>query len=313
MSIESTGWTEPPPQPTFSFSVSSIAVREPRSALNDTDSATLSINVLAADNTLIKQYGPVNRSLGNHGKNSSFDPEMSLTGIAVPEGGSLAVGFVVVNKGEWTELSSLVNSALNYAGLAVLGALAQGQIASPSMANTQTITNPSGQTTGTVNGTTTTASVPLSDAVLIGVAIITGLEVLNIVFADCDGTVVPGALSLGQAELLANAVPGPWEITVRYPGTDSPVGCFGNSDYSVTYRVIGGGVTVPYVVGLSPKEAGAALIAAKLDVVTTSIAVKGDVSEVVTQIPAGGAIVPVSSVVQIEVGVPEGGGGRLPP
>jgi len=310
----------PPPAATFNFSVSSIDVVKPRSLIADTVSATLSINALAADGTLIKQYGPVTRSLGNHGDNSSFDPGMSLTGIAVPAGGSLAVSFVVVNKGDWAgDLSKEALNALEAAGAAVLGALAQGQIAAPKMTNTQAVSLTGGQT-GTVTGDTTTASVPLYEAILIATGIIVVLEGLSILFADCDGTVVPGVLSLGQTELLSFAVPGPWEITIQYPGTDSPDGCGPNSNYSVTYSIIGGvsWVTVPTVIGMAPKAAGDALTAAGLIVETSSIPVKGTVSEVITQSPAGGSSVPVSSEVRIEVGAPEGGlggggGGHLPP
>ena len=310
----------PPPSPTFNFSVSLIDVIKPRSLFADTDSATLTINALTADGTLIQQYGPVTRSLGNHGDNSSFDPQMSLTNLSVPEGGSLAVSFVVVNKGDWAgDLSKEALDALEAVGAAVLGALAQGQIAAPKTTTSNPITLSGGQS-GSVTGETTTASVPLYEAIAIASGIIIVLEGLSLAFADCDGTVVPGVLSLGQAELVSFAVPGPWDITVQYPGTDSPDGCGPNSNYSVTYSVIGGTswVTVPNVVGMAPKAAGEALIAAGLVVETTSIEVKGTVSEVITQSPPGGTSVPVSSEVRIEVGVPEGGlggggPGHLPP
>src|SRR5271156_5843056 len=101
----------PPPPPlapaTFDFRVSSINVTQARSGgplqKGDTDYATLAINALAADGTIITQYGPITRKLGDQvGNNSVIDPQMSLTGLAVPEGGSLAVSFVVLNKGAWT-------------------------------------------------------------------------------------------------------------------------------------------------------------------------------------------------------------------
>jgi hypothetical protein len=300
-----------PPPPPFSFTVSSIDVIKPRSLFNDTDSAVLTINAMAADNSLVKQYGPITRSLGNHGDNSTFDPQMSLTGIVLPEGGSLAVSFVVVNKGDWEgDLSSGAVEALELAGAAVLGALAQGQVAQPKMPSPTPITDPSGQQQiGTLQGESTTASVPLYWAIAIATGIIVVLEGINILFADCDGTVVPGAFSLGQTELLSNAIPGPWELTLRYPGTDSPTGCGPNSDYVVTYSVIGGGVAVPSVVDLPEKEAAAALTAAGLTFTETFVPVGGDEYLVITQSPPGGTMVPVSSTVQIEVGEPGGGSG----
>ena len=47
--------------------------------------------------------------------------------------------------------------------------------------------------------------------------VIVALEAINILLVDCDGTVVPGALSLGQTELLEYATTGPWNITVDIP------------------------------------------------------------------------------------------------
>ena len=40
----------------------------------DTDYATLSINALAADNTVITRNPPITRSLGNIGGNSTINP-----------------------------------------------------------------------------------------------------------------------------------------------------------------------------------------------------------------------------------------------
>jgi PASTA domain len=245
---------------TFDFTVSSLMVKNPRSLFNDSDYATLAINVLAADNTVIQQYGPVARSLGNLGKGAAIDPKMSLTGIPVPDGGSLAVSFVIVNKGGWSWDSDVIN-ALELAGSAVLGALVQGTIVAPASTSAATAT------TGAV--TTTTATVTLPWVLGVGAAIIAALEAINILFADCDGTVVPGVLSLGQAELLQYAATGSWNLIYDYPGTDSPDGCGANSDYSVTYNVEATPpahpmTTVPDVSGMAAKLASKALVASGL-------------------------------------------------
>jgi hypothetical protein len=113
---------EPPPAPaTYDFVVSSMNVTKARSGgwleSGDTDYATLAINALAADNTVITQYGPITRKLGDFGNNSSTDPQMSLTDLAVPEGGSLAVSFIVVNKGGWDwDTSAPWKITYNYPG-----------------------------------------------------------------------------------------------------------------------------------------------------------------------------------------------------
>lgn len=308
----------PPAPVTFDFVVSSMNVITARSGgplmRGDTDSATLAINALAADNTVITQYGPITRKLGDFGNNSSTDPQMSLTGLAVPEGGSLAVSFVVVNKGAWAaDLDSDAISALELAGSAVLGALAQGQIAGPTLMITQT-----------VNGVETalpmaTTAVSLPWVIGVGIFIIGALEGLNILFADCDGTVVPGALSLGQPELLAFANTQTWNVTVTYPGTDSPEGCGSNSKYAVTYRIANSTlrVTVPNVIGMSPKEATATLTAARLGIQSSSVVTHTNElplpePKVINQNPPAGATAYAGDVETIEISVPEGDPHHLP-
>lgn len=307
---------DPPAPATYDFVVSSMNVTKARSGgwlqSGDTDHATLAINALAADNTVITQYGPIARKLGDFGNNSSTDPQMSLTDLAVPEGGSLAVSFVVLNKGGWDWDSTAIN-ALELAGSAVLGALVQGTIVAPTTTATSVV---AGVATTT---TTTTATVTFSEVLAIGALIIGALEGVNLLFPDCDGTVVPGVLSLGQTELVSYASTAPWKITYNYPGTDSPDGCGDNSEYAVTYTVANSAlrVTVPNVIGLSPKAATTALTAAKLIVETSFVEFHTAEDplpkpKVINQYPPAGATTYASSAVSIEVSVPETDGHHLP-
>jgi PASTA domain len=306
--------------PTFDFVVSSTNVKKARSGgwlqSGDTDYATLAINALAADNTVITRYGPVTRKLGDFGNNSSTDPQMSLTDLAVPEGGSLAISFVVVNKGGWDWDSTAIN-ALELAGSAVLGALVQGQIVAPA-ATTTTTTIVNGVETVT-QAETTSASLTVPEVLVAAAVIIGVLEGVNLLFPDCDGVVVPGALSLGQTELLAYADTAPWNMTVDYPGTDSPDGCGDNSDYAVTYTVANSAlrVTVPNVIGMSESQAATALTAAKLtfeigyeEIHTAQEPLPKP--KVINQYPAAGSAVYVSSLVSIVVTVPQPDPHHLP-
>ncbi|HXQ14167.1 MAG TPA: PASTA domain-containing protein [Caulobacteraceae bacterium] len=293
-------WRVPPVSPpapaTFDFSVASMTVNNPRAPFDDTDYATLAINVLAADNTVIQQYGPVVRSLGNLSKHQSIDPEMSLTGITVPDGGSMAVAFVVMNKGGWSWDSDVIN-ALELAGSAVLGALAQGSIA--------------GATTTTVaaDGTVTVAPtlIPLSTVLEIAAGLVIVLEGINILFADCDGTVVPGVMTIGKTELLQLATPGPWNMTFEYPGTDSAIGCGANSDYSVTYSVEATPqpVAVPDVTGMSIDDGAKALAAVGLIAVekVTRFALKLE-PKILGQSPPAGSLALPKTQVQCDVAGP---------
>ena len=291
----------PPPPVTFDLIISSMTVKNPRSLFNDTDYATLAINVLAADNTVIKQYGPVVRSLGNLGKGASIDPGMSITGMLIPEGGSLAVSFLVVNKGGWDWDSSTIN-ALELAGSAVMGALVQGTIVAPATTTAATAT--------VAATTTTTATVTLPWAIAITAAIIGLLEAINILFADCDGTVVPGVLSLGQTEILEYAAPGEWQIIYDYPGSDSPVGCGANSDYSVTYTIQPTPPPIPLV--KVPNIVGRTILAAQMALGAVDLVgmeryvktVNAAPGIIIGQSPAAGAVIPEQSIVTYDVQAP---------
>jgi hypothetical protein len=291
----------PPPEPaTFDFTVSSLTVKNPRSLWEDTDYATLAISVLTADNTIIEQYGPISQSFGGLGKNLTINPNMSLTGIAVPDGGLIAISFIVVNKGGWDWDSEAI-SALELAGSAVLGALAAGSIAGPTI-----VTQAATETTAAV--TTSTASVSLPLVIAVSAAIIAALEGLNILFAHCDGTVVSGAMTIGKAELLQYASSGQWQIVMDYPGTDSADGCGPNSDYSVTYEVQATPVVaavpqvaVPDITGMSVEEGSRALSGANLVGIEKVIASDVDLPNIVGQTPAAGTLVAVHSEVQYEI------------
>jgi hypothetical protein len=287
----------PPPAPgTFIFSVSSMTVKNPRSLFNDTDYATLAINALAADGTVIQQYGPVAQSLGNLGKGRTIDLGMSIPAITVPDGGSLAIAFVVVNKGGWSWDSVAIN-ALELAGAGVVGALSQGAIAGATV------------TTVAADGTATVAPavLSLSEVIPIGLAIIAVLEGINILFADCDGTVVPGAITIGKTELLQLATPGPWNFSFEYPGTNSPDGCGANSDYVVAYNVAAtpAPVVVPNVDGMSILEATQVLADAGLIAIekVTKFAAKLEPT-VLGQTPAAGSLVAPHSEIQCDVAGP---------
>jgi hypothetical protein len=62
---------------------------------------------------------------------------------------------------------------------------------------------------------------------------------MNMLTADCDGTVAVGAFAYTAAQLGAMvAAPGQKTVfTQDNPGTDSPAGCGANSDYQVQYTI----------------------------------------------------------------------------
>jgi PASTA domain len=280
----------PPPPVTFDFSVPSLTVKNPRALETDTDFATIAAAVLAPDGTQIAKYGPTSAFLGNLGKGRTIDPGMSLTGIDVPDGGSVALTFVVVNRGAW-EGDSQALTDMDAVGGAVIGALIQGSIA----------------------GTGAAVTISIFPAVALTTLVLGALAGLSIVFADCDGTVVAGGMTIGQAELLSNAVEQPWTMTQDYPGTDSAIGCGANSDYTVTYSI---GKTpppvpmviMPAVIGETPAMAAERLRAAGLQPVEETVASDLDPGFVSGQSPDAGVSVPIGSTVHYTVRVLAHGG-----
>ena len=129
-------------------------------------------------------------------------------------------------------------------GNAVIGALIQGSIA----------------------GTGSPQTVKILPAIALVALVLGVLEGLSVIFADCDGTVVAGAMTIAKTELLSHAVEQPWEMTDDNPGTDSPDGCGSNSDYTVTYTIgkTPQMVAAPAVIHLLPKVAAEHLRAAGL-------------------------------------------------
>jgi hypothetical protein len=88
--------------------------------------------------------------------------------------------------------------------------------------------------------------------------------ILRIVFADCDGPVAVDQINLSGQSLWAwtHGV-GAYSETRFYPGTDSDFGCGSNSEYYVTWSIVGAGlasppvltgVLVPQTVGLAPQS-----------------------------------------------------------
>ena len=243
----------PPGPVTFNFAIPSINIAKTRSRDNDTDFATLGIVVYAADGTQLNTYGPSTLKLGDLG-NGAHGLYMLSTGIEVPDGAKMGVSFTIANNGSSSAVDTFVN-ALNEVAAGVLGALASGQIA--------------GYATDAKPGTPATPTTPAQDptpaqakaidtwvALLAEIGTLAVVGLVNYFLADCDGMVVTDLLTYGRPELDQAAAQDWWSLDRNYPGSDSPVGCRGNSNYTVTYEVLASppGVTVPNLFGADPAK-----------------------------------------------------------
>ena len=97
-------------------------------------------------------------------------------------------------------------------------------------------------------------------------------QLLSALTADCDGVVAVLGVNLTAAELAQRtANPANWLDDVDCPGTNSPVGCGGNSDYTVYYIMVNSTslAVVPNLWGKSEPDATSIAQQANLSLDTT--------------------------------------------
>jgi hypothetical protein len=214
-------WPLPSTGVTYSFWVPQFVIHTTRALRRDTDFATLGAAVTAADGTTVAQYGPATLSLGDLG-DGTHALNMHIAGISVPEGGSMAVAFTILNHGSLKAVNDIGQVLIEF-GSTILKALTSGKMAE----------GDSGAAAGA-------GILGLSDweeelVTLLGPAVLQGIEDL---LADCDGLVVTASFSLSASELAAKAGQAPWTWSTHYAGTSSNTGCGANSDYTVSYAVM---------------------------------------------------------------------------
>lgn len=117
----------------YDFAAPAMWIQSTRSPSSDTDYATLGIVAVAPDGTTVGTYGPITRTLGDVGS-GPVDLSMALTGIDVPDGGSMGVVFTVMNKGSFSGGGS-IETVLDTVCAGIMGALASGQIAGLAIAD----------------------------------------------------------------------------------------------------------------------------------------------------------------------------------
>jgi PASTA domain len=214
----------------YTIGVPYCFIRAIRSLSTDTLAASMGLRVLNAQGALhhdLPAQSAIN--LGDHTANTNVSINLFYQDVDVPDptpqfpdGGSISWSFILTNSGH-TDSSALVG-ALNNAANAVVGAFVG-----------------SGDITAEV-----------AAGAIIGVQ-----TLLQLLTANCDGVVAAVAVSLTAAEL-AQMTTGPinWAHLVNCPGTDSSVGCGGNSNYDVHYVIANRSlVTVPDLSGKSPAVA----------------------------------------------------------
>jgi hypothetical protein len=222
----------------YNLGISSFRIHQIRSLLKDTLAASMSLRVSNAQGALHHDWPAQSVSLGDYGSTTTVQTNLLYQNVDVPDptsdlpdGGSIAWSFILTNAGQ---PSAGLLGVLSKAADAFAGALAGKAIEAG-------------------------AGGAIADiGIVIGVL---GLqELLNLLNADCDGVVAVLGLSLTAAELAQmTADPTNWLNGVSCPGTNSPVGCGSNSNYTIYYSMINTSslVTVPDLIGKSPQVAKA--------------------------------------------------------
>ena len=197
---------------TVTFSLDNFRITDTRSRHEDTDYVSFTLLVRDAHGNGTPQT--LKKSMGNL-NNGTFNVGLSFQNVVVPNGGSVAFNYLIVNSGHQSE--SDVYKVLETTGSALANkALVAG---------------------GTALGT----------AILPGLGTILGAiggwlagEISAILNANCDGPVAAEQVTLAYADLMSKIANGPDTVTTKHPGTDSATGCGGNSMYYVTWHIAKG-------------------------------------------------------------------------
>jgi hypothetical protein len=198
----------------YNLTVPSCYIHEVRSPIKDTLVASMGLRVLNAQGGLHMDHPPQSKPLGDHRHHNTVAIDLSYSDVDVPDptpespdGGAIYWTLVLTN----TASSGAVTDAEKIV-LGLLKALADKEIVIDDEHPIESIIRAIG---------------------LIGLEAV--LDLLTP--GRCDGIV--GALSLNlTARQLADMTPDPKKMPC--PGTESPIGCGGNSNYDLYYSVARG-------------------------------------------------------------------------
>ncbi len=262
---------------------------EIRSVRTDTLFASMGLRVLNEHGSLHRDWPTQTASLGDHLPHSVIDVNMSYQNVDVPDptpefpdGGSIAWSFVLVNSG--TGDVAALGNALNKLSSGIVGAVL-------------------------VSGGLSITSIPIV------AGLVAAQELVQILTASCDGVVGVLGLNLTAAQL-AQMTSDPQNLVhqVICPGTDSPAGCGGNSNYTINYAIATKLATVPNVFGKSPEVARGLIEQAGLGVSVNASpsGFPGQPPRVQGQDPPAGSQVLPGTFVELLVVVPVPPGREVP-
>jgi hypothetical protein len=265
---------------TYTIGVTHCLARAIRSISSDTLVASMGLRVMNAEGALHQDWSPLAAKLGDFGPESLVPTNLVYQNVdvpdatpALPDGGAIYWSFILTNSGH---SDSAFVAVANKAADAFAGALAGHIIEHPDIPS------------------------------FLGLAAVLGAqELLNLLTANCDGVVAVLGLALTARELVQmTADPANWLNQINCPGTDSSVGCGGNSNYDVSYFIADRALTtVPRLIGQSPQRLSGLAQNAGLYLSTTSSRTGGlhQVPQAESQTPAPGTQVQPATWVEATV------------
>jgi hypothetical protein len=197
----------------FDFTIKSFQILDTRSVHKDTDFVSISVVVSNKNSITLptKSMGDLN--------NGTYNVNLSIPNVEVGPNDIVTFAYAIVNAGhKQDEVEQKLGTALQSAAEKALdlGAAAVGTAIA-----------------GSIGGEL------LSLIAQAGGAWLTG-QILGIIFADCDGPVAGGSHVYSGAQLAHQTANGAViSTTDDNPGTNSPVGCGGNSHYKVSWSISG--------------------------------------------------------------------------
>jgi len=201
-----------PPAGTYTFTLDGFRVTNTRALLQDTDYASIAVSVGGNAPIMVpaKAMGGIN--------NGVYPVGLSIPNITVQPGQAVSVSYAIVNSG--FNQNTLEQDLIKWIGSAAQKAAGAGAAALAGLLTSDPTATSIANTAGEQAG---------------GWA---ANKLLNIIFADCDGTVAAGDHVFSGLQLANDTAGGHtmWSQD-NNPGTDSPVGCGSNSQYYVTWSV----------------------------------------------------------------------------
>jgi len=215
----------------YSFGIGKVNVVTQRSANDQTDSDYLTLSVAVGSNPTIKKT----ISLGNHVFNDVFDANLNVT-AAIADDQKVVMSYIMLNHGN-SQTATEIMGNLESAGetLAKAAIAAYSTEASISLGMLANVVLPG---IGAV-------IVPLLDSALIAIGtwlVNEATDLIDAITPGCDGPVASGVHAFTGAQL-RNAPGAPLIIatmgTDNCAGLPSAGGCGDNSDYVVTWSILG--------------------------------------------------------------------------